>query len=123
MNDKILNWLNIIGIFLILGLFVWGATKTLNVSEITYQRALVNCTPGGILLIVYIFLRVFLIYDLATFFSLVWISISLAVFYFGLIERDEGIKNQMLTFAGAAFGFGAGLPIGKVLSTAKRKTR
>ena len=111
------NWLSIIFVSIVMGLVVVGAIKTLKADgEVTIDYALSNCLPGFISLIVYVFLQVFLSYNLSAFIALVCISSSLLIFFLGLQESDNVRQNAMFSFAGTAFGFGSGIPIGSYFS-------
>jgi hypothetical protein len=120
MNFKLPPWLDIVLIVVTVLILTIGAVKTVIISGTpTVDQAIGNCLPGGALLAVFIVLKIFLAYDLATLLVVISVMGSLVIFYYGFVDSDKERKNLLITFAGSLLGFGTGIPIGKALSKEK----
>jgi hypothetical protein len=117
------DWVFIVLVLFIIILLGWGATKSLvGNGSIPFEQAVRNCIPGGLLLVGFIILKVFLEYDLASFLSLFLIVTSLIFFYSGMTENEKNKQTALLSFASSIFGLGSGIPIGKAMNKHKLKT-
>lgn len=122
MNERISSITNILITVAIIFIFLWAAIKSMSVpGSLSVYEAIDNFIPAWLTLGSFMTIKIFLTQGVATLISIALIAISLTCFYYGLNEDKDVKQNALFTFAGAAFGLGSGIPIGKSFNNKQKK--
>ena len=115
------DWIRNIWVTIILVTLCFGAWKFLSSTQETASMFsfIPSAVAAGLFFIYQVMQHIVGLlphYDLSTWLSISLMLGSILIFYFGFKESHADSKAGLMSFAGALFGLGSGIPIGKATS-------